>query len=287
MDNKVRCSPFVVSVEGENQARQYLNLTREAELGWLGAKIPGHVADVIDFQACTAALSSPECGRSDPPECGFIRYGTAVDGEICVVRSQCLSGQCNGCNCTGGPAACQSNDDCSGGEGCSQFGTCVARVEVGVECDNNCQAGGLCIDGICIRENISEGDECSGGQCGLLEPKLACVFGTCTPAQVVNDGTTCGGSNICAGSFSFPESCGLANDGNFTCSLSRVPGFGESCQQTCELGLACYSESCQPLGGIDDTCPCLPPALCSSDGTCITAEAAYAEYSLLLGCVPQ
>lgn len=256
------------------------------------------------FAECRDASAVP---LLDDGACSRVIRGTVVDGGVCAVPYECVSGRCDV-----PPASCA--------------GTCVGRVDAGVACDDDdaCLDGLICLSAIC-QAPPGEGATCTsrcdsdffcnaaricearhavGGTCrgvasgGDCLDGLACRSGRCAApptdgaacwpeylercAEGVRcDGTTCRVPRSNADACDATVQCAFASrchDGRCEAILS----LGDECiaGDPCALGTGCVDGRCRPLPDLGEPCfesGCLRGSC--RDGTCQPA-------ALFTACAP-
>ena len=174
---------------------------------------------------CAIAIAAFSCAPEIP----------APEGEPGECVAQCDGKVCGSDGCGG------SCGDCGGQQVCNTFGICVECVDDS-QCDyaNPCTPG-VCMDGVCQKEVLADGEVCA--------PGMECKQGLCTsvtpPCQPDCAGKQCGDDgcgNECA---SCPEGLFCSN---FVCSME--------CETECLAGQKqCYGAGFQTCGPHDEhTC---------------------------------
>ena len=228
-----------------------------------------------------------DCGGSCAP---------CVNGKICSVADDCVSGICNGtCQPCASDAACPQDHYCDGtgtckptkvnGDVCTasaqcQSGHCPAQDGVccGTACSGSCEACMLAktgdVNGSCaaVNANTDPDQECSdqGAQtCGSNDS--GCNGNDGAPAcNLYPSGTQCAPSSCSAGQESEASHC----DGLGTCTAGGIAlcapyvcdGNGAACLSSCSQNSHCASGfECEA----PDCTPVCPPATVKCNGTCI------------------
>eukprot|EP00392_Amoebophrya_sp_AT5.2_P009155 g9183.t1 len=178
--------------------------------------------------------------RVCPIDCG--KHGTCVEGAC-----QCDPGfQGIGCR----EPSCQEagGGNCSGQGVCAFLSTgqsgcicdagfagdgCEKTAITSGECENDCSAAGLCLEGKCLCKDGFFGSDCSGKQCGLGQ-----LGPDCNLTQCAND---CSGKGLC---FNGKCSCWKEFAGP-DCSVPRAC-YG-ACYKACDANSGSYAgkEKCE------------------------------------------
>ncbi|MBK8254060.1 MAG: hypothetical protein IPK82_15520 [Polyangiaceae bacterium] len=139
---------------------------------------------------CTDVVKN---GNETDVDCGGPQCPDCVNGKLCSVGGDCVSGVCSG-----NPKVCQV-PTCSDG---TKNGT-----ETGVDCGSSCpdcpngQGCAMntdCISGYCNAQNICAAPTCMDGAKNGAETDVDCGGGTCPDCV---DGKTCGVADDCVGAF--------------------------------------------------------------------------------------
>lgn len=238
--------------------------------------------------APTSCTADAQCGT------GTGRYCSTLNNKCqnkCTIDSQCTSINSSAvCNTTtnkcqlqsGG--SCVTNNDCTGGQICSN-GSCVyPAVGEGQSCSTNpCLTGLSCYQNYCrntctTTTDCTGGYVCSGGAC--IPPSLTPQGGSCTLTSQCQTGLVCTNAGSCQpapSSCTAPDVCeqGLSCISN-TCVVPNG-GLGSVCtgtgQGTCNSGYNCINNSCQvpPTAGLGQSCvsmQCGGGLFCNQEGVC-------------------
>ncbi|MCA9526781.1 MAG: DNRLRE domain-containing protein, partial [Myxococcales bacterium] len=219
--------------------------------------------DCDDGNACTVDRCAPDgaCGHAPVPN------GTACsDDQACTSPDVCQAGVCAGpVNCPGGmgcdpdgaclppPVGCQRDADCSDGLFCNGAETCDVA-------SGDCVAGAppVCDDGI----------ECTTDACDERADR-------CThPARDV----VCDDGNLCTDDVCDVRVGCQHVDNAAPCDDGEVCTEGDRCQAgacaggpppSCDDGLACTSDRCEPRQGCRHGDECPGEDVCGPAGACI------------------
>lgn len=225
---------------------------------------------------CTDGIQD---GNETDTDCGGNVCPACPDFDMCLVASDCQSGDCDSDECT----PCGQDTDCGSNQYCdpdNNGGTCTPTNPVGTACQENDECTlGNCVDGVCC--NTACADACTactaalkgGGHDGTCGPVTA---GTDPLGSCNDDGPqSCGTNGLCNGSggcSDYPAGtvCVMAGcEGNFVVSQGTCNGTG-----TC--GGSAFT-NCSPYACSGTTCDtsctknsqCAAGYYCSAEGACI------------------
>jgi hypothetical protein len=216
--------------------------------------------------ACVVAGETPGCvhtALAEGAECD--------DANDCTSDTACNEGVCiAGAMQVGGP--CDDGDPCTVGDTCDSEPRCVGvPLRPGDPCDDGdaCTSGTACAQGPsgalrcagAVPVDCDDGIPCSQDSC---DPVTGCVHqGTC------DDGNPCttDGCDLAAGACTHTPSSAACDDGNNCTSDDRCQPTG-ACAGTaisCDDGLACTDDTCDPATGCVHAENCDDGTDCTSD----------------------
>ena len=210
----------------------------------VGVCTAGSAKNCDDGNPCTTDLCDPNKGCI-----GVSNADSCSDGNVCTENDGCFGGKCQAGKfkvCADGNPC--TDDACDPGSGC-------AYAPNSSTCNDNdaCTLVDACKAGACIGSNAAncdDGNPCTDDSCDKVSScKHLAVGGTCS------DGNVCTVNDACA--------AGLC-----------VPGA----PKTCDDGLPCTTDSCDPLKGCAAANNSLP---CDDGNGCTVGDACLGG-----GCIP-
>ncbi len=192
-----------------------------------------------DANPCTVDLCDPLQGCVQKEVVG----SKCDDGNACTVNEKCDKGQC-----TGSPRDCDDGLVCSK-DSCDKDAGCQYAVVAGSKCDdgNACTAGDACAKGgACVPGPGLSCDDNNGCTTDACDPSTGCT-------HKALDGIGC----------SDGDSCTQADK----CVQGACKGSGKSCDD----GLVCTTDGCDPAGGC--THKVQSGATCSDSDACTSGDA--------------
>jgi len=268
----------------------------------------GNMSNGCEVNLMSTAAHCGACGTT----CGVnesCQNGACIKpiGSVCITNSQCSSGFCvDGVCCnTSCNGTCQA---CSSAKTGGVSGTC-SNLPNGTDPDNECadQGAASCgTSGYCSGSGscsyYSAGAPSGAASCsvGIYTPPSTCsgsgsvITGSsvsCSPYTCANSSacrTTCTVTNDCANGFvcssgvcqASPPNGTTCNDGN-PCTVNDVyqSGICAGVPVTCDDGIACTTDSCNPATGGCVNTPV--DAACSDGNLCNGSE----QCSAVAGCL--
>ena len=230
-----------------------------------------------------------ECSDGNPctlDSCGVdlgvcLHDSTAIDGAPCEDSDACTTGdKCQVGVCVGQPKACDDGDACTADACDPVTGACIKEASTGVPCDdgNACTEGDTCLFGVCAGKKVDcdDDDPCTADSCAVGAGCASVI----TPGAPCDDLDACTGPDLCsvAGAcVASPQTC----DDGIGCTVDSCdPASGCAFvqdDQACDDGQACTVGSCDPTSGCvqeptpgacDDGNPCTVSDACVS-GSCV------------------
>ena len=227
-----------------------------------------------------AARCSKDGETCDETEC--CNKLTCVNGSCCPAERACGNGCCAaGSVCEDGRCAPKGQASCPDGQGrCDGACTDLATTANCGSCGNVCPAPAdpclieACLNGVCGFAPFNEGGSCNDGN--LCTQTDFCQNGVCvgTDPVVCPDPDQCHDPGVCdpaSGLCSNPARTDgtLCSDGN-ECTMNDSCQGGTCVGQvvSCDDGLSCTTDSCNPVSGCVHT---LQAGFCLIGNVCIAA----------------
>jgi hypothetical protein len=205
--------------------------------------------DCVAFANCQAdsCVRNPGCEtEADCPSTQSCAEGICTRNGACSTTGDCPADQhCDAGTCTNNNACvddsqCLQSERCDG-EACARLGACTTTAECG-------GGGRVCDDGLCVRAQCRDDDECDDGQfCNGVETcdeATGCLSGT---APNADDGIDC-----------TIDACDEVNDVVVnTGNNSRCDDDNICTDDVCEVGVGCTfpaDNGALPAPGPNDDC---------------------------------
>ena len=233
------------------------------------------------------------------------------DGNACTVSDACIS---SGLCASGQPKVCDDANPCTV-DLCDPLQGCVKKEVVGSKCDdgNACTVNEKCDKGLCTGSprNCDDGLVCSKDSC---DKDAGCLYAV-TAGSKCDDGNSCTAGDLCAKGGACVPGPGLSCDDNNGCTTDAcdpasgcthkaLDGIGcsdgDSCTQTdkcvagackgvgksCDDGLVCTSDGCDPAGGcshkVQQGATCSDNDACTQGDTCL--QSGYCKPGATVSC---
>jgi hypothetical protein len=199
--------------------------------------------EVCDQNACvpTTCVDMLLGGNETDVDCGGPDCNPCVNGDDCLVATDCESGFCDNLTC----AACGDNGDCDAADWCDSTvngGTCTPDKADGSPCgdDGECTSGS-CADGVCCDGACNMACEsCIAAETGGTDGVCADVLAGTDPA---ND---CQGQQVCDDTGACVPPCGqLACNFDGQCSPGATNGVCGDAAGDCDT-TSCVGETPGP-----------------------------------------
>lgn len=208
-----------------------------------------------DGNPCTADACDKVLGCTTPPA----PNGTACnDNNACTTSDTCQGGTCTG----SAPLPCDDGIYCNGTETCSaQFG-CQAGTPVVCADDGRSCTAEFCDEGLKACRTVVQDSLCSNGlfcdgaeKCDPTNPSSNATTGcTAGTPPTCNDGISCttDACNESQKKCTFTASNAACSDGN-ACNGTEICDAASGCKSgtpiTCNDGVYCTTDSCNPANG--------------------------------------